>query len=231
MKIAHFIPAYRSALHIESAYTLVRDAMWCEWHEHELLPFYRATSSIDVARNYALRTAIEHGCDLLVMMDADVFVPGPSSAIEPLIAAWEATGAAVVGAPVVTRRNDGAVNVTPEGDVGTGLMLVDVAQLARVPAPWFRTTLDERGELRCGEDIGFCQLVRQHGLRVHVATEIATGHADERVLAYAPDQFSQPGAVTSVAAPAATVEAIASALSACVGCDDAHGDDARSVEE
>lgn len=193
MRIGWFCPAYRSTVRIETAYTLVRDALWCEANGHELLPYYRANCVIDAARNYALRTAIDSDLDLLVMVDADVYALAYEGAVAHLLAAWQRNlEPAVVGAPVVTRREGAALNVTADGDVGTGLMLIDVRQLRQLAGPWFVTQLDDQGEVALGEDLAFCRRVRDSGLRVVVATEVETGHVGDQHLRFSPSAAAMP---------------------------------------
>ena len=178
------MPCYRSTLHIEAAYSIVRDAVWATRAGHEIQPYYRAGWSVERARNHALKTAIANGFDVLLMQDADVFAVG---GLEHLVQRWEECARpAVLGAAVPLRRN-AAMNCEPyrpgevfEGVVGAGMILIDVAQLAHVPPPWFTVTFAPDGsEVETGEDIAFCRLVRASGLRVMIDANIVTGHADE----------------------------------------------------
>jgi hypothetical protein len=187
LSIAHFMPCYRGPLQIEAAYGLVRDAAWAGMNGHDFAPFYRASFSVECARNYA----VEHAAaDLLLMQDADVYA-SDVSALGLLVERWQETGAAVIGAAVATRRRDLLVancepyvpNACVEGVVGTGLMLIDLRQVRALPAPWFRVEYNATGsEVVVGEDIGFCRRVRAAGLRVLVDSTFRTVHIDEREL-------------------------------------------------
>jgi hypothetical protein len=200
VRIGHFTPAYRSTVHVEHSFSTLRDFAWCVENGHEMVPFYVAGFSVERARNFALRQAINFDCDLLLMCDADVFA---ESALASLVRTWETNGRhallapldvrerpAVVGAAVPTRRR-GVMNCEPyqpgkicEGVVGTGLMLIDVKQVKKLSAPWFRVELSGDGtEVACGEDIYFCRRVREAGMRVLVDATIPTRHVDETTLA------------------------------------------------
>lgn len=188
LAIAYYVPCYRGQLRVETAYTMVRDALWAQSQGHEIQPFHRSTCSIDAARNYGLGVAIRADADLLLMIDADVYVQPPASGLALLVARWRETGAACIGAAVPSRR--GGLNCDPPrgsdgapvfpGVVGTGLMLIDVRQVRSISPPWFTTTLTPDGErVQTGEDIAFCQLAQRRGLTVLVDSTVPTGHMDE----------------------------------------------------
>jgi hypothetical protein len=191
VRIGVFTPCYRGTVRIEQSYSLVRDVAWGMRVGHDVMPFHMAGCSIERARNYAVAHALERECDLLLMQDADVYVAGGESGLERLVGRWEETRAAVVAAAVPSRRGD-FLNCDPqneigvfEGDVGTGLMLVDVRQVGE--GPWFRYHYSEDGSLVvCGEDIAFCRLMRKRGRRVIVDSTIPTGHVDEAHLLHNP---------------------------------------------
>lgn len=187
LKIMHFIPCYRSTLRIESAYSMVRDCTWAQRSGHEITPIYVAGWSVERARNHALRMAIDSKMDLLLMQDADVFA---DNGLAELVFSWRGNAKpAVLGAPVPLRGKD-AVNCLPylpgevfDGVVGAGLLLIDVKQLANIQPPWFTVRYTEDGTgIDCGEDIGFCRLVRDAGLRVLIDARIKTGHVGDAVM-------------------------------------------------
>ena len=185
MRVAHFVPAYRSTMHAEVAMGLARDAAWCASVGWDHAPFYADCNGIARARNLGLRTAQANDCDLLLMQDADTFaLPTAGSALAHLFRNLRKSDAAVIGAAVLIRNGDG-VNCEPatpgevyDGEVGTGLMLIDLRKLASLPLPWFvqRDTADGCG-VDVGEDIGFCRAVKAAGHRVLVDYSIPTGHA------------------------------------------------------
>lgn len=190
MKILHFMPAYRGMVQMEAAYSMMRDMFWAMRNAHEFVPVYRNSMWVQRTRNWALKGAIENGYDLLLMQDADVFADG-CTALQRLHSTMHEWSGAVVGASYMHRGGQ-KMNANParpgevyEGEVGTGLMLIDVKALAKVPGPWFELTLNEAGtDVACGEDIHFCRHVKAHGLRVLVDATIPTGHIGEVPLTY-----------------------------------------------
>ena len=191
MRIAHFIPAYRGVVHSEVAMGMAREATWCAANGWEHVPFSADCNGIARSRNIAVREAMRHRCDLMLMQDADGFVIASAttqSAIAHLWRSMHKRDAAIVGAVFVV-RNGQTVNCEPaipgevyDGEVGTGLMLIDLRRLTDLPVPWFvqQDSADGCGVL-LGEDIGFCRAVRAAGHRVIVDYSIRTGHASSVV--------------------------------------------------
>jgi hypothetical protein len=193
-RFAHVIPAYRRMVDIDVALGVARDAGYCVDAGFDHAAFYTDCTGIARARNIAVDTATKAGADFLMMQDADVFVmvnettmaKSPSkfcSGIELLLQTMKATGAAVVGAAVVI-RNGNRMNCEPanpgeyySGDVGTGLMLIDMNKLAKLERPWFVHQDTPDGlKVLCGEDIYFCRKVRGAGHDVIVDYTFQTGH-------------------------------------------------------
>jgi hypothetical protein len=184
MKIAHLLPAYRGTVHAEVAIGMSRDAIVCAERGWKHIPFCVDAHGIDRVRNMGVRIAYEQGADLLLMQDADTFSIRPAfGSIESLYASMEKHDAAAVGAAVVV-RNGNTMNVEParpgesyEGEVGTGLMLIDLRKLTDMPRPWFRTLVRSDGEtVQESEDIHFCRLLKAHGHKVIVDYTFPTGH-------------------------------------------------------
>lgn len=193
MKVAHFIPAYRSVVHVEIALALARDAAWCEAAGYQHWPFFIDAAGIARARNRAVQAATERGADLLLMQDSDVFMVLShasakrsrfGSALDALWDTMRRNDAAAVGAAVPV-RNGQSMNCEPArpgevypGKVGTGLMLIDLRKLADLPRPWFVHTDRADGlDVECSEDIYFCRQLEAAGLSVFVDYGIDTGHA------------------------------------------------------
>lgn len=181
MRIGHVIPAYGQRVHVQVAMALAREAAWCEANGHTHVPFFVDMIGVDRARNVAVSTALRVQCDLLLMQDADTYALPEHN--YSAIAALMRHGAAVVGCAVASRNRD-RMNCEParpgetyEGIVGTGLMLLDLRELAAVPRPWFRYQVAEDGEsVAMGEDLYFCHRVREAGHRVVVDYSVPTGH-------------------------------------------------------
>lgn len=193
LRIAHLLPAYRATVHPEVAIGMSRDATVCAERKWIHMPFCIDAHGIERVRNTGVRMAVERQADLLLMQDADTFALPPAfGALDPLWQTMQKHDAAAVGAAVVV-RNGQTMNVEParpgesyEGEVGTGLMLIDLRKLADLPRPWFRTELHDDGErVRCSEDIAFCRLLKRAGHRVIVDYTFPTGHGYSSVHATA----------------------------------------------
>jgi len=199
VKVGIFTPAYREQVHICQSYMVARLCLSLVQAGYRPDPFYRASACLDASRNWAVNEARSRGCHLLLMVDADVFTSEPTFFADMLDEIK--SGAAVVGAAVSTRR--GIENVTTDGDVGTGLMLVDLRKLEGMEHPWFKTILDASGDVAVGEDVSFCQRVRAHGRTVAVTRSFPTTHVGE-----AHYQFSPSAAVNADHRDGAPVRAV-----------------------
>lgn len=58
--------------------------------------------------------------------------------------------------------------VEPIWRIGTGVMLIDIEALAKIPQPWFRMTYDVEQQAHGGEDWYFCKLLGQYNHEVHI---------------------------------------------------------------
>ena len=194
MRVVLFAPAYRGLVRVEHMETHRWNCEWARDAGVEIGTIYTHNLHIDESRNAALKMAQEHAADRIYMMDADCGVhrPHENVALAHLMRVMDETGAAAVGSVVL--RRDGQPNVFDDGQsVGTGIMLVDLRQLAKVsPQPiWFQRRVSADGsETACTGDIAFCRLLRARGLRVVVDDQLPTIHVGEAV-----HQFSSPAAV------------------------------------
>jgi hypothetical protein len=182
VKVGIFTPCYREQVHIGTAYMLARLCVSLSSAGMRPDPFYRASAQLDASRNWAIHEARSRECHVLLMCDADVFTTEPTFLADMIDELKR--GAAVIGAAVSTRG--GRVNVTADDEVGTGLMLIDLRKLTDLPMPWFQTELDERGQVRTGEDIAFCRRVTAHGRRVAICRSFPTTHVGEQYLHFSP---------------------------------------------
>lgn len=192
MRVALFVPAYRGSVRIEHMRTHEWNREYARTAGIEIGTLDTHNLHIDEARNRACIDAMGHECDRILMMDADCGVASPHEnvALRHLMRVMDETGAAAVGAAVL--RRDGKPNVFDDGQsVGTGLMLVDLRQLAKIDPPWFQRRVSVDGsETSCTGDIAFCRLLRARGMRVVVDDQLPTIHVGEAV-----HQFSSPAAV------------------------------------
>lgn len=188
MRVGIFTPCYREMVHIGQSYMLARLCVSLAQAGMRPDPFYRASACLDASRNWAVNEARRRECHVLLMVDADVFTTEPTFLADMIDSIK--TGAAVCGAVVSTRG--GKENATADDEVGTGLMLIDLRKLTDLPMPWFRTELNESGEVAIGEDINFCRRVTAHGRRVVALRSFPTTHVGEQHF-----QFSPAAAVES----------------------------------
>jgi len=185
VRIGHLVPAYGQRVHVQVALAFAREASWCEHAGHVHVPFFVDMIGVDRSRNTAVSLAIKAKCDFLLMQDADTYaLPEHNySAMSALLETMTAHDVAAVGAAVASRNRD-RMNCEParpgevyEGEVGTGLMLIDLRKLADLPRPWFRYEVAADGEtVQCGEDLYFCRRVKAAGHKVLVDYTIPTGH-------------------------------------------------------
>ena len=73
--------------------------------------------------------------------------------------------------------------------IGTGLLLIKVSALKKIPAPRFAylecETPDKEGNRRrLGEDLSFCKRCAKNGIRIYADTTLWTGHLGEKVWTY-----------------------------------------------
>lgn len=190
MKIGHWIPSYTQSFHSQLAGQLMLDSEAVAMRGDRYVHWSTSSCDLTLLRNVALWRAMENGFDYLCMQDADVFSVGKGSPVKMLLETAQDTKAAVIGAPVVMRYRN-SVNVLPytAGEVydcsklGTGLVLIDIAQMREIADTYegpffFRTYKDKRGTVPdVGADVFFSYLVRSQGKRLVCDARIPTTHA------------------------------------------------------
>jgi len=70
------------------------------------------------------------------------------------------------GIPVYS--NDKKPPVEEIWRIGTGIMLIDLEALTKIPQPWFMMTYDVQRKAHCGEDWYFCKLLKSYNIPVHI---------------------------------------------------------------
>ena len=190
MKIGHAFPAYRHVIDSRAADCREECALWAQraGHEWVRLPT-QPTCTIEWNRNLIVASARLLEVDLLMMQDADAWVPPISGPVLPMLMdSMESTGAALV-VPVFTARGKGRPMVFPllhgqifDAEVISGsMMLLDMRLLRNLPTPWFRFKFGEDGvKMLEREDLFFARLVRSAGHRVIADWTIPTCHLDEQ---------------------------------------------------
>lgn len=180
--VALFVPSYRGQMTFESARSLAMDAVNANSMGLRAYISNASMASIERSRNWAVGNAADNGATLMLMRDADV--GSASDALPRMMQTMHETGAAVVGAAVALRdaRRANCEPYLPSDvyechAVGTGLMLIDLAQLEGMEKPWFKMDLDADGvSLTQSEDVYFCEKVRRFGKKVVCNSKIQTTH-------------------------------------------------------
>lgn len=180
MRIGYWTPHAGSVV-MDHANTMICDYAWMVSNGHTPMLWDEKDHHITYMRNRAAKKALELELDRLMMMDADCAGPRGESVIGRLSEIMDENEAAAVGLAFICGEPNApdtlAVNVTGsgrpgevyKGAVGTGAMLIDVARVRQIPAPWFMDEPNEDGTVRrVGQDIYFCNLLAKHGLSVYV---------------------------------------------------------------
>ena len=148
---------------------------------------------IAINRDMLMRQAKAVGCDYLLFIDSDMIFPVDT--IQRLINHKKV----IVGANYRQRRgnNDFSARknnafVSSEGPdktgledvefMGFGVCLIDLSILEKIPEPWFEGTSPEGFYL--GEDVAFCDLVREAGEKVWIDHDLSkqVGHLAQTIL-------------------------------------------------
>ena len=188
MIIALAIPAYQQRVHARTAYAWAQDACTARDLGWNPLLLYVDNTGVTRARNNIVKLAEDAGARLLLTCDSDTFPIRPEGGLVDMWRTMTETGAAIVGAAVIT-RNGKRMNCEParpgevyDGEVGTGYMLMDLWKLRDLPRPWFvHRDSDDGLKVLCGEDIYFCRHAKSAGHRVVVDFTIPMGHADQAI--------------------------------------------------
>jgi hypothetical protein len=65
---------------------------------------------------------------------------------------------------------------------GTGCLMFEMSVFRKMPRPWFKFRTDEKNGMPIGEDIGFCQDLKEAGYRVFVDCTVPAGHLATMVI-------------------------------------------------
>jgi len=165
----------------------------------ELALFDARDGPLDYKRVQSVQRALDWGAEYLLLLDSDhVF---PSDGLIRLMA----RDLPLIGCNYPTRRENrptaygfdkqpipttrekaDADEVEAVAGIGLGFCLVKAPVFGAIQQPWFQTTIGEAGEIVCGEDAHFCNLVRRAGIPVLVdhALSWRIGHIGERVFSF-----------------------------------------------
>ena len=192
MKVALVSPDYGGTCTTANKFTHGSDREWLQANGHQHFTFGTDAVDISTVRNKAMHHALDNGCDRLLMVDSDVAVEGGQSALQYLMPTMTERDAALAGIPVLLRRAEqlpdgrwkNTVNCSPifagevyQGRVATGILLIDLHQVCKLPEPWFFDTRNEQNtERTVTQDMYFCDKVREAGLKVYVDFRAPTIH-------------------------------------------------------
>jgi hypothetical protein len=154
----------------------------------ELGVLVEASTYIHKGRNNLVAAALKAGVTHVLFLDDDMRFP------KDTLGRLLAHRVPVVGANYVTRgvdvdlgrprplavKDGGKLVYTREDStgleevegLGTGVMLIEASQFAKVSFPWFETYYDKQGRHH-GEDYDFCAKVRKAGGRVFVDHDLS----------------------------------------------------------
>jgi hypothetical protein len=188
MHIAVCMPAYRRQVdvgHIYQALNLAAGMVKAQTHSLDFI--HTESCSIEWSRNRLLWQAMQRGADWVLMMDADTFHAKTPDLIR-MIETGEDNRAAVIASPVKMRGRIGynvfevdndlvrqadpatwAGTVIPVHRIGTACFAIRAAWIKKhwPTQPWFLTQQLEGDEPRkIGEDVTFCDRVRERGGRI-----------------------------------------------------------------
>lgn len=151
--------------------------------------FNKRSSLLPKSRQELLSDAIGAGCDYALFIDTDQTFP--SNLLYGLLR----HNKAVVACNIVTKSIPASPTARGPnakwlgGDViftdpsskglqkvwriGTGVMLVDLEILKKIPKPWFSVVWDERINDFNGEDWFFCEVLEKHGIELFIDHDLS----------------------------------------------------------
>jgi len=153
-----------------------------------------------LARISACNKARKYGVDYLLMVDSDTVLPPDALSNmlehdEDIVLGYYQWKKRKKGHTCIARlgtwgdwhqasdfkamANAGMTSVEVQGG-GLGCCLLRVSVLDRLPKPWFRWVVTADGT-ETGEDVYFCNLLRDHGVPIYADTRVACGHAYREV--------------------------------------------------
>jgi len=190
MKLTNF----KLAIGIPLSFHMIPSAFFDSFIVMEKPPFtYLRTSSgnLDEMRNAIVEDAFTVGATHLMMMDTDQIyhhktIPQLLSHKLPVV------GTLVYRRyppfdPLMLKGKIGEYKSIAEWEpdslvevdaTGTGCLLFEMDVFRRIPRPWFAFRKDLNGN-PIGEDIGFCQDIRNAGFRIYVDTSVPAGHLSQ----------------------------------------------------
>lgn len=154
--------------------------------------------SMDIAliRNQLIRQALDSKCTHILMLDSDQAYHDPDMIFKLLKHDLPVVSCIVHRRyppfDMITLRGEpGKYLMVPDEEIikarenyphlieidatGCGCLLYKAEVFENIPQPWFEFTKTEDGDV-VGEDIGFCNKLKQAGYNIHCDTSIKIGH-------------------------------------------------------
>jgi len=199
MRIGYFTPTSDGFIDVRNRGRSWRDVAWATGEGHEIEDInalLAPSSSVEQQRNVAVSRAAGAGCELLYMVDSDVWAEGGLQCLFDAV-----RGASAAGAVVRVRGGkDGKLNVSPVPReamavswVSAACLLVDLHALANLQKPrdipWFKRLYNDAWtHVTADEGAWFSRVVAQRGGIIRATGEVMTHHRDQIALSYADGQ-------------------------------------------
>jgi hypothetical protein len=148
-----------------------------------------AIGPVDTLRNDIVEKALEVGATNLIMMDVDMIyhvktIPQLLSRKLPIVGALSFRRYPPFDSIMLRMTDEGYTSVDEweEGELievdatGAGCLMFDMKIFREMPKPWFRFQYNPDTKATIGEDIGFCQDLKQAGYKIYVDTSVPSEH-------------------------------------------------------
>ena len=144
----------------------------------------QGASCLSRARQAGLKQAIDGGYTHLLMLDDDMVFPAD------VVDRFMAHGKQVIAANYVRKHaghpvplcmqldgalleSKGKAGIEEVAFVGAGVLLIEIAAVKDIPAPHFSVLWDETRGDYWGEDLFFCNKIREHGVKIYVDHDVS----------------------------------------------------------
>jgi len=170
-------------------------ALFFEGETREVLFIDKRTSNLPRSRQECLEDAIMQDCTHALFIDTDQTFPMDTAhrllrwkkscvaaniplKILPSYPTARARGSNPFGTPIYSNGNPPPAGLEKVWRVGSGIMLIELAALAKVPKPWFEIRYSDKHAQFVGEDWYFVKRVEDAGHDVFIDHDLSrhVGH-------------------------------------------------------